>query len=98
MRSDMTFGKDTGPVDDVASLFGEINQFAMVAIDGRIAAFAVRMLADNGMSPRCLARLLPRLEESGKEAAVQADGKASMCISPAVRQPRNARCAARTGL
>lgn len=41
----------------------------MFAIDGRVAAFVARMLADNGMSPRCLANLLQRLEDSGKEAA-----------------------------
>jgi hypothetical protein len=48
---------------------GEIKQFAMFAIDGRIAGFAARMLADNGMSPRCLANLLQRLGDSGNEAA-----------------------------
>jgi hypothetical protein len=46
------------------------------------------MLADNGMSPRCLANLLQRLEDSGKEAA--GAGGWQMCISPVIRQPRNA--------
>ena len=48
--------------------FGQVKEFAMFAIDGRIAAFAARMLADNGMSPRCLANLLHRREDTGNEA------------------------------
>ena len=34
-----------------------------------IFVFQRRMLADNGMSPRCLANLLQRLGDLGKEAA-----------------------------
>jgi hypothetical protein len=61
---------------------GQAREFAVFATDGRIAAFAARVLADNDMSPRCLANLLQRLEDSGKEAA-GAGGRQSANVYPA---------------
>jgi len=83
----------------IEQAIGHVKEFAMAAIDGRIAAFAARVLADNGMSPRCLANLPQRLEDSGKEAAGCGRTAKRQCVSRQSSGKRGThRCAGRTGL